>query len=118
MRDQEHSIAPPSMCWLAEAFVFRLIRPSLKIGIPGTKTLLATDRKEPTMMYDVPLSMKEIAITRFIIDRYRKAMIFEIANTDSRDLRDYLKQREELLEELINKLDSFSGAPGETEQID
>lgn len=67
------------------------------------------------MMYDVPLSLKEIEITRFVIDRYRKAMIFEIANTDSRELKVYLREREDLLEELINKLDSFAGAPGETE---
>ena len=42
-------------------------------------------------MIDVPLSMKEIEIIRFVIERYRKAMIFEIANTDSRELKQYLR---------------------------
>jgi hypothetical protein len=70
------------------------------------------------MVYDVPLSMKEIELTRFIIERYRKAMLFEIANTDSRDLREHLRGREELLEQLVYKLDTFTGEPGETEGLD
>lgn len=70
------------------------------------------------MVYDVPLSMKEIEIVRFIIERYRKAMIFEIANTDSRELKQHLRAREELLEGLVRRLDSFSGEPDETETID
>lgn len=69
-------------------------------------------------MYDVPLSMKEIEVVRFIIERYRKAMIFEIANTDSRDLKAYLREREQLLQSLVHRLDSFSGEPDETEPID
>jgi len=68
--------------------------------------------------YDVPLSMKEIEVVRFVIDRYRKAMLFELANTDSRDLKRYLQQREELLEDVVLRLDSFSGEPGETEPVD
>jgi len=70
------------------------------------------------MVYDVPLSMKEIEIVRFIIDRYRKAMIFEIANTDSRELKQHLRTREELLEGLVQRLDAFSGGPDETEPVD
>jgi hypothetical protein len=62
-------------------------------------------------MIDVPLSMKEIEIVRFVIERYRKAMIFEIANTDSHELKKHLLSREELLESLVQKLDSFSGEP-------
>jgi hypothetical protein len=62
-------------------------------------------------MIDVPLSMKEIEIIRFVIERYRKAMIFEIANTDSRELKQYLREREDLIESLVQKLDSFSGEP-------
>ena len=62
-------------------------------------------------MSDVPLSMKEIEIIRFVIERYRKAMIFEIANTDSRELKQYLREREDLIEGLVQKLDSFSGEP-------
>jgi len=63
------------------------------------------------MMIDVPLSMKEIEIIRFVIERYRKAMLFEIANTDSRELKQYLREREDLIESLVQKLDSFSGEP-------
>jgi hypothetical protein len=62
-------------------------------------------------MIDVPLSMKEIEIIRFIIERYRKAMLFEIAKTDSHELKQHLRDREDLLEELVQKLDSFTGAP-------
>jgi hypothetical protein len=60
-------------------------------------------------MADVPLSAKEIEIIRFIIERYRKAMLFEIANTDSHELKQHLREREGFLEELVQKLDSFSG---------
>jgi hypothetical protein len=62
--------------------------------------------------------MKEIQIVRFIIDRYRKALLFEIANTDSRELKVHLKEREDLLEALVQRLDAFSGEPDETEPLD
>jgi len=62
-------------------------------------------------MVDVPLSMKEIEVIRFVIERYRKAMIFEIAHTDSRELKKHLLEREDLIETLVQKLDSFSGEP-------
>jgi hypothetical protein len=62
-------------------------------------------------MIDVPLSMKEIEVIRFVIERYRKAMLFEIANTDSRELKQHLREREELIESLVQRLDSFSGEP-------
>jgi len=62
-------------------------------------------------MVDVPLSMKEIEVIRFVIERYRKAMIFEIAHTDSRDLKKHLLEREDLIQGLVQKLDSFSGEP-------
>ena len=60
-------------------------------------------------MVDVPLSTKEIEVIRFVIERYRKAMIFEIAHTDSHDLKKHLLEREDLIEALVQKLDSFSG---------
>jgi hypothetical protein len=60
-------------------------------------------------MVDVPLSMQEIEIIRFVIERYRKAMIFEIAHTDSHDLKKHLLEREDLIQVLVQKLDSFSG---------
>lgn len=58
-------------------------------------------------MIDVPLSLKEIEIIRFVVERYRKAMLFEIANTDSHELKAHLRAREELLENLVRKLDSY-----------
>jgi hypothetical protein len=62
-------------------------------------------------MPDVPLNTTEIELIRFVTERYRKAMLFEIANTDSRELRHHLQRREELLESLVQKLDSFAGEP-------
>jgi hypothetical protein len=67
-------------------------------------------------MVDVPLSTKEIEIIRFVVERYRKAMLFEIAKTDSRDLRSYLQEREDLFEALVQKLDAFAGQPDTLEQ--
>jgi hypothetical protein len=60
---------------------------------------------------DVPLTVQEIELIRFVVERYRKAMLFEIANTDSRALRDHLRQREDTFEALVQKLDSFAGQP-------
>jgi hypothetical protein len=62
-------------------------------------------------MVDVPLNMKEIEVIRFVVERYRKAMLFEISNTDSRELKKHLREREDLIEGLVQKLDSFSGEP-------
>jgi hypothetical protein len=62
-------------------------------------------------MVDVPLTTKEIEVIRFVVERYRKAMLFEIANTDSRELKKHLREREDLIEGLVQKLDSFSGEP-------
>ena len=66
-------------------------------------------------MVDVTLSAHEIELIRFIVERYRKAMLFEIANTDSRGLKKHLLEREELLEALVQKLDF---ALGRTEAIE
>lgn len=62
-------------------------------------------------MVDVPLSTTEIEIIRFVLERYRKALLFEIAHTDSRDLRHHLQGREDLLQSLVLKLDSLAGQP-------
>lgn len=62
-------------------------------------------------MVDVPLSLREIELIRFVMERYRKAMLFELANTDSRELKKHLLEREEMLEALVQKLDAFAGMP-------
>ena len=49
---------------------------------------------------------------RFVIERaLPEGDAIEIANTDSRDLRHYLQEREGLFESLVQKLDSFAGQP-------
>jgi hypothetical protein len=73
-------------------------------------------RKKEVVMVDVPLSTQEIELIRFVIERYRKAMLFEIANTDSRELRHHLQEREDTFEALVQKLDSFAGQPDTLEQ--
>jgi hypothetical protein len=80
------------------------------VGIPAM-TRHSGDRGKGTAMVDVPLSEREIELIRYVIERYRKAMLFEIANTDSRDLRQYLQQREDVFEALVQKLESFAGQP-------
>jgi hypothetical protein len=69
------------------------------------------DREKGAAMVDVPLSTKEIELIRFVIEQYRKSMLFEIAKTDSRDLREYLQEREGLIEALVQRLDSLAGQP-------
>jgi hypothetical protein len=62
-------------------------------------------------MVDIPLSAQEIELIHYVIERYRKAMLFEIAHTDSHALREYLQDRERAFERLVEKLDSFAGQP-------
>jgi hypothetical protein len=64
-------------------------------------------------MVDVPFSLEEIEVMRFALDSYRKALLFEIANTDTRDLRVSLREREVLLEEIADKLGAFAEAAAE-----
>ena len=94
-----------------------LLRPMIEVE-KGRKAKSAARGNAMTVTYDVPLSMKEIEVVRFIIDRYRKAMIFELANTDSRELKDHLRHREEMLQSITQRLDAFSGEPDETEPVD
>lgn len=68
-------------------------------------------RREEVAVVDVPLSTDEIEIIRFVVERYRKAMIFEIAHTDSRELKKHLREREDMIEALIQRLDSFAREP-------
>ena len=62
-------------------------------------------------MIDVPVNMKELEIIRFIVEEYRKTMLFELANTQSGELKQHLREREDLVHSLVYKLDSFSGEP-------
>lgn len=70
------------------------------------------------MVYDVPLNLKEIRVIRYVLERYRKAMLFEIANTDSRTLKEHLREREEVVQQLVHRMDAFTGEPGEDETDD
>lgn len=66
-------------------------------------------------MATVTLTANEIEVIRTIIDRYRQALLFEISNTDSHALRAYLKERDILVEDI---LDRFALALEEAETID
>lgn len=86
--------------------------------VEATSLQFAGKEDKVTITYDIPLTMKEIEVVRFIVDRYRKALIFELANTDSRDLKQYLKEREDMLQGVVQRFDAFSGEPDETEPVD
>ena len=60
------------------------------------------------MIY-VPMSKKEIEVMRFVLERYRKAMIYEINQTGSDKVRRDLRERDLLLQGLNQKLEALSG---------
>ena len=60
------------------------------------------------MIY-VPMSKKEIEVIRFVLERYRKAMIFEIKQTGSDNVRKNLRERDVLLQGLNQKLEALAG---------
>ncbi len=62
-------------------------------------------------MATVTLTPNELDVIRSVVDRYRQALLFEIANTDSRDLRAYLRERDLLVEDLIARLDTARTEP-------
>lgn len=66
-------------------------------------------------MATLTFTINEIEVMRTIIDRYRQALLFEISNTDSRDLKAYLRERDILVESI---LDRFALALEEAETID
>ena len=55
--------------------------------------------------------MEEFPAGARLTEEGAEAMLFEIAKTDSRELKQYLREREDLIESLVQKLDSFSGEP-------
>ena len=66
-------------------------------------------------MATLTFNINEIEVMRTIIDRYRHALLFEISNTDSHDLKAYLRERDILVEGI---LDRFALALKEAETID
>lgn len=60
------------------------------------------------MIY-VPLSKKEIEVIRFVLERYRKAMIYEINQTGAEDARKSLRERDLLLQGLNQKMEALAG---------
>lgn len=60
------------------------------------------------MIY-VPMSPKEIEVVRFVLDRYRKAMMYEMKQVEPKEAKKKLHQREALLEGLVQKLDALAG---------
>ena len=55
-------------------------------------------------MATLTFTANEIEVMRLIIDRYRQALLFEISSTDSHDLRAYLKERDVLVEDILDRL--------------
>jgi hypothetical protein len=55
-------------------------------------------------MATLTFTANEIEVMRLIIDRYRQALLFEISHTDSHDLKAYLKERDILVENILDRL--------------
>ena len=55
-------------------------------------------------MATLTFTANEIEVMRTVIDRYRQTLLFEIAHTDSHDLRAYLKARDLLVEDILDRL--------------
>ena len=60
-------------------------------------------------MVDFQLNDKECGMLREILGAYLSDLRMEIANTDSKDFRDDLKEREVFLKELLLRLEGRTG---------
>ncbi len=59
-------------------------------------------------MATVELDKKELEVLKEILWSYLGDLRFEIADTDSKDWRDYLKDKEEVIKRVIPKLERAS----------
>lgn len=50
------------------------------------------------------LSDQEVVALREILERYLPELRIEVANTDDRDYRKYLKQKEAIMKDLLTRL--------------
>jgi hypothetical protein len=55
-------------------------------------------------MATLTFTANEIEVMRLIMDTYKQELLFEIARTDSRDLKAYLREREILIENIMDRL--------------
>jgi hypothetical protein len=62
-----------------------------------------TDRRWPM---ELMLTESEVELLRGMLDADRKALLMEIARTDNRAMREGLKEREELLKGILDRLGS------------
>lgn len=53
---------------------------------------------------ELSLRAPEVKVLRDALEKDRKELLFEIAHTDHRELREELQAREELLEDILQKL--------------
>ena len=67
-------------------------------------------------MAQIELTQVEIELLREILKRYLSELTMEIARSDRKDFREFLKKRREFMETFIQRLDKEL-APGEIERI-
>jgi len=56
---------------------------------------------------ELMLTESEVELLQGMLDADRKALLMEIARTDNRAMRDGLKEREELLKGILDRLGSM-----------
>jgi hypothetical protein len=61
-------------------------------------------------MLTITLQPDEVALLRFILESYLADLRLEIRETDSREFRAHLKQREQFLQQLLHTLHAEAGA--------
>ena len=70
----------------------------------ATERTCPTDRRWPM---ELMLTESEVELLQGMLDADRKALLMEIARTDNRAMRDGLKEREELLKGILDRLGSM-----------
>ncbi len=63
-------------------------------------------------MAQIELNQENAGILREILSNHLAELRLELANTDEREFREYLRNRIEFLEQFIRTLDKESGAVG------
>jgi len=67
-------------------------------------------------MAHIELARTEMESLREILKRYLSELTMEIAHSDRKDFREFLKKRREFMETFIQRLDNEL-SPGKTERI-
>jgi len=76
----------------------------MNVGVGGVRQRTASAGSKEVGVMEITLTASEIFVLREALEKAINDMLMEIANTDHRKMREALKEREEILKTILEKL--------------